>query len=372
MEIIRAEYGAGDKWLDVTDIAKKAVRNGRLTLRAGNTLGKDPAHGVVKQLRVQYTVYGKPLTASAAEGENLVIDPIADERRYRLQPTKKSTALAFTCTFSPKPIPVNLPTSAATFDDCRVSWPAYWKSGGAIDLSGSKDPRWMELERRIVLSQYLMAVNEAGSLPPQESGLVNNGWFGRFHMEMYWWHAAHWALWNRWPELNRSLGIYSKLMKEATQTASREGYAGARWPKCIGPNFVEWPFTIHSWLIWQQPHPIFFADLDYRAHPTRATLEKWKPVVEATADFMASYAFHDEATHRYVLGPPVFLASENTDPLTTQNPTYELAYWRFGLRTAIEWRQTAWVAGETGMVEGLERPCAVAGSRGRLRSARGR
>ena len=41
----------------------------------------------------------------------------------------------------------------------------------------------------------LMAVNEAGSLPPQESGLVNNGWNGKFHMEMYWWHAAHYALW---------------------------------------------------------------------------------------------------------------------------------------------------------------------------------
>lgn len=61
--------------------------------------------------------------------------------------------------------------------------------------------------------------------------------------------------------------------------------------------------------------------------------------MEATADFMASYAFLDKATKRYDLGPPVFLASENTDPLTTQNPTYELAYWRFGLRTALEWRK---------------------------------
>ena len=75
----------------------------------------------------------------------------------------------------------------------------------AGNSSGTREPpliclrartyRWRELERRIVLSQYLLAVNEAGSLPPQESGLVNNGWNGKFHMEMYWWHAAHYALW---------------------------------------------------------------------------------------------------------------------------------------------------------------------------------
>ncbi len=118
-----------------------------------------------------------------------------------------------------------------------------------------------------------------------------------------------------------------------------EGYLGARWPKCIGPGGREWPHEIHSLLIWQQPHPIFFAELDYRAHPTQATLKKWQPIVEASADFLASYAFWDKDTSRYVLGPPVILASENNPPKTTMNPTYELGYWRFGLRTASEWRK---------------------------------
>src|SRR5262249_22301508 len=91
-------------------------------------------------------------------------------------------------------------------------WPRFWRSGGAIDLSHSADPRWMELERRIVRSQYVMAVNEAGAWPPQESGLVNNGWYGKFHMEMYWWHAAHYALWNRWPLLDRSVDVYEHFL----------------------------------------------------------------------------------------------------------------------------------------------------------------
>jgi hypothetical protein len=56
-------------------------------------------------------------------------------------------------------------------------WKEFWMSGGAIGLSGSKDPRWRELERRIVLSRYLMAAPSAGSLPPAETGLMGIDFF---------------------------------------------------------------------------------------------------------------------------------------------------------------------------------------------------
>jgi hypothetical protein len=259
------------------------------------------------------------------------------QREILLKPS--GPALSFTCTFSPGPITTDLPDAAAVIEASRENWPRFWKGGGALDLSGSKDPRWEELERRVVLSQYLMAVNEAGTYPPQESGLVNNGWYGRFHMEMLWWHAAHWALWDRWQEVDRSLDIYKKLLPSARKLAASEGYRGARWPKCIGPDLREWPHEIHALLIWQQPHPIFFAELDYRAHPTRKTLLKWQPIVDATADFLASYAFFDESSHRYVLGPPLQVVSENADARRAMNPAFELSYWRFGLRTAQVWRR---------------------------------
>lgn len=277
-----------------------------------------------------------------------------DEQRFTLQPGQ-TDALSFSCTFSDHEPMRSLPGSEQTFAACRRDWPRFWQTGGAIDLSGSTDPRWPELERRIVLSQYLMKVNEAGSLPPQESGLVNNGWFGRFHMEMLWWHAAHWALWNRWPELDHMLQIYWKLLPGAERLAKSEGYVGARWPKCIGPNLREWPHEIHALLIWQQPHPIFFAELAYRAHPTRATLEKWRPIVEATADFLASYAYFDKRLQRSVLGPPMVVVSENTDPRKTQNPTFELGYWRFGLRVAQEWRQRLGLPPRQEWAESLKR-----------------
>lgn len=339
LKIEVARYGAGDHSVDVSQVLTRSIKRGCLSVRVGNSLGGDPAPQTVKALQITYSYNGHQTTETIPENGLLTIGPVDESRRYMLVPSPASNTLSFVCAFSKVSLPSKLPSATDTIAASQKSWPQYWKSGGAIDLSASTDSRASELERRIVLSQYLLAVNEAGGYPPQESGLVNNGWFGRWHMEMYWWHAAHWALWNRWSELDRSLGIYNAVLAKAKLTAKSEGYQGARWPKCIGPNFVEWPHIIHSLLIWQQPHPIFFADLDYRAHPSVATLKKWEPVVEATADFMASYAFWDAKTNRYVLGPPVVLVSENSDPITTQNPTFELGYWRFGLRMAQQWRE---------------------------------
>jgi hypothetical protein len=218
-------------------------------------------------------------------------------------------------------------------------WPQFWDTGGAIDLSGSSDPRWLELERRIVRSQYALAVNESGNWPPQESGLVNNGWYGKFHMEMYWWHCAHYALWNRWPLLDRSTHVYRSFLSSSQQRAAEQGFRGARWPKMTAPNGVQSPGLQNALLEWQQPHPIFFAELDYRAHPNPQTLSKWRDIVFATADYLASFAFYDPATSRYVLGPPLVIANEGPDPHQAMNPTFELSYWHFALRTAQSWRE---------------------------------
>ncbi|TLS39962.1 hypothetical protein FE633_44050 [Streptomyces montanus] len=88
-------------------------------------------------------------------------------------------------------------TFASVADAAAAWWRDFWTSGAAVDFAGSTNPRAAELERRVVVSQYLTAVNSSGSLPPQESGLVANSWFGKFHLEMHWWHGAHFAAWGR-------------------------------------------------------------------------------------------------------------------------------------------------------------------------------
>ena len=258
------------------------------------------------------------------------------EHTFLLQPRHTST-FSFTCCFSPEPVADVTESVASIERKSAVSWEKYWRSGAAVDLSGSKDPRWLELERRIVLSQYLMRANESGLFPPQESGLVNNGWFGRFHFEMIWWHGVHYGLWNRMECFYNYLNVYKDFMPKALESANSEGRSGARWPKCTGNFNREWPGSAHAYLIWHEPHPIYFAEMQYRQKPAPETLEKWKDVVLNTADYMADYLFYDKKTKQYVLGPPVVVVSENTDPLQTINPIFELGYFRYGLRTALEW-----------------------------------
>jgi hypothetical protein len=91
--------------------------------------------------------------------------------------------------------------------------------------------------------------------------------------------------------------------------------------------------------MWQQPHPIYLAEAIYRAKPERATLEEYAGLVFETAELLASWPGYDAAGRRFVLGPPLIPAQENFPPLTTFNPTFELEYWRFGLRTAQKWRE---------------------------------
>jgi hypothetical protein len=231
-----------------------------------------------------------------------------------------------------------LASYAATSVASVNSWNDFWMSGGAVDLSGSTDPRASELERRIILSQYLTRIQCAGDQPPQETGLTYNSWYGKPHLEMHWWHAAHFALWGRPELLERSLDWYRHVASGARRIAERQGFGGIRWQKMTDPEGRESPSSVGAFLIWQQPHFIYFADLCYRQHPDQATLKKYKDLVFATADFMASYPWYDTVGHRYVLGNGLIPAQERFAAESTINPCFELAYWRWALSTAQRWR----------------------------------
>jgi hypothetical protein len=246
-------------------------------------------------------------------------------------------AIDFTCEFTrDQPTAKPLPASAAR-KSSEHFWRDFWSRGGAIDLSGSTDPRAEELERRIVLSQYLTAIQCSGTTPPQETGLTCNSWYGKFHLEMHWWHAAHFAHWSRTPLLERSMGFYTSILPVARDKATKQGYSGARWPKMTSPDGHDGPSNIGELLIWQQPHPIMLAELCYRASPSRKTLERYREIVMETADFMADFAVLRDG--RFVLGPPVIPAQENHPPRETWNPTFELSYWREALGVAAAWRK---------------------------------
>lgn len=261
-------------------------------------------------------------------------------RRYLLTPAKSKDTFEFVSAFAPEAL-TEVPDASATHAASAKYWPEFWQSGGAIDLSESKDPRWKELERRIVLSQYMTKVNSSGNSPPQESGLFSNSWGGKFHLECAWFHGGHFALWGRpelldgWMRWYRGPGLES-----ARRMAAQQGYKGAKWMKMIAPT-AEWesPSAIGPFRIDQSAMVIHMAELMYHARPTRETLEQLKDVVMQTAEFLVDRLTWDEKTGRYVLGPPLMDTGEITDYRKTLNSTFVLSYWRYGLTTAQVWRQ---------------------------------
>ena len=77
VEILKAQYGAGTKFKDVTETVRK--RAGSLPLIVlpsssyNSSFGGDPAPGIVKELKIQYRINGKPGEASFRENATIML-----------------------------------------------------------------------------------------------------------------------------------------------------------------------------------------------------------------------------------------------------------------------------------------------------------
>jgi hypothetical protein len=218
-------------------------------------------------------------------------------------------------------------------------WHQFWTETAFADFGQCTDPRAKELERRVVLSQYLTRINCANAMPPQETGLTYNSWFGRPHLEMTWWHAVDFALWNQPKVVERMLEWYDNTAAPvAKDIAKRQGFKGLRWMKMTDPWAGEAPSNTGSFLIWQQPHYIYMAEEMYRANPTSGTLKKYADNVEATAEFMADFISYDVKSKKYYLQGATAMQESMSKDFSYNHP-FELAYWYYGLSVANQWRE---------------------------------
>ncbi len=296
-------------------------------------------HSTISKISIQNAVFKRKLddatyiTTWHWTDKNAECTKQSSEHSYVLKPSGNS--IEFSCAFSENKI-CNTATEYSKIEKvASQSWIDYWNSGGAIDFSESADKRWKELERRVVLSQYLMKTQSSGLWPPSELSLMGvDPWSTQFHMEMVWWHMAHYALWDRWDLANESLSCYQKFLPVARKLAKQFGYKGAKWGKQVGPEGRTAPWDGSFILHWQQPHPIFFAELEYRLNPSKETIKKWGDIVVETAEYMADFPTLGEDGKYHLM--PVRTANENDDG---RDPAFELAYWYWALDKAIVWRE---------------------------------
>jgi hypothetical protein len=258
---------------------------------------------------------------------------------FRVVSGRENSALDFTVSFLRGPVAKDRGgLSEVIFAASAAHWQKFWHSGAAVDFTGSTNPLAPKIEERIVLSQYLLAVQMAGDVPPQETGLTCSSWYGKHHTEMIWWHAAQFALFGRDALLAKNLEWYQAQLPAARELAKSRGLAGARWAKMTGNEMRESPGG-PPLIVWNQPHMVYLCELLYRSNPTPATLAKYRELVLETADCLASMLYFDAKRGQYVLGPPLWIAQEIYDPSTSQNPGFELSYWRWALTVAQQWRE---------------------------------
>ena len=267
-----------------------------------------------------------------------------------------------------------------------------------------------------------MMSQEAGSNPPQETGLMTNSWYGKFHLEMRWHHSFHFFLWGREKLAQRAEQYFADVRDPARAfTRDKQGYAGVRWPKMVAPpEFMTWtglpspqgqeedhedeeeeeggatssgdddddntffwydgPSGAGPWILWQQPHPISFAEMAYRNAPTAGTVARYNRTVHDSADFMADFILRNNAIDNfqrdgdgsggrggeqaacYSLGPPMFTAEiesfEGKPATAAKDGTFENVYWHFGLTVANNWRARLQLPPEPRWVEAVEKLCA--------------
>ena len=322
---IRLPYPTGKHADAATDFTKTERHVSRIVATTD--------HSVIIEHVLDATTYYLTLTW---QGEATLDE--CDRHYFALSTT--NDVLAFKATYTPRP---KQESEAFVYDQALravlKSWNRWWQEGAIIDFSDCKDPRAKELERRVVLSQYLTQVNCANAQPPQETGLTYNSWFGRPHLEMTWWHMVDFALWNRPSVVATILDWYNQTAYPvARQIAARQGFKGIRWMKMTDPWAGEAPSNTGSFLIWQQPHYIYMAEEMYRAHPSKETLEKYGKQVEETAEFMADFVSYDAKTKQYFLQGETAMQESMSKDFSFNHP-FELAYWRYGLSVAQQWRE---------------------------------
>lgn len=113
------------------------------------------------------------LISLAGDAFNITRDS-PSAHRYSIRPSKKTSSLSLSVNFRLNGTTLTVPSPSNVFKSSKNEWEQYWSTSGFVDLyTGSSDPRADELQRRIILSRYLMRVNEASDHPPQEVSVMS-------------------------------------------------------------------------------------------------------------------------------------------------------------------------------------------------------
>lgn len=202
-------------------------------------------------------------------------------------------------------------------------------------FDGLEEEQCQELNRRLILSIYLLKVNSSGKYPASETGLTLNSWNSKFHLEMHPWHSLWMAKYGLEERLKGQLEYYLTIVKQAQERAEYQGYQGARLPKMTSPEGEDSPSNIGPLLLWQQPHLFLMLDAIYQVEQNKEFIKKYYPLLLELIVFLESFVYLGEDGF-YHLDQPIIPAQECFDPILTKDPIFEVEYVRYAFQKIIE------------------------------------
>lgn len=155
---------------------------GNWNATGNHTTTLDTQRGSNAQAQITHTLDSATFfTSVGGDSFNITRDTLTGHR-YTLRPSNSSGTFSMTAVFGVGPLHgVSMPAPEAVFDSSMEHWERFWTKSGFIDVAtDSTDFRANELQRRIILSRYLMRVNEAGDTPPQEVSQLSESIFSEF------------------------------------------------------------------------------------------------------------------------------------------------------------------------------------------------
>ncbi len=200
---------------------------------------------------------------------------------------------------------------------------------------GLEEEVCQELNRRMILSIYLLKVNSSGQYPASETGLTLNSWYSKFHLEMHPWHSLWMAKYGLEERLEGQLEYYLTILKKAQERAHYQGYQGARLPKMTSPEGEDSPSNIGPLLLWQQPHLFLMLDAIYQVDQNKQLIKSYYPLLLELIVFLESFVYLNEDCF-YHLDQPIIPAQECYDPILTKDPIFEVEYVRYAFQKIIE------------------------------------
>jgi hypothetical protein len=107
------------------------------------------------------------------DGPCEISGPIPETNKYILKRLPGSKTLHLRTLFTTEKVAHSVKTTSEIEISAARWWNSYWTSGAFVDISATGEPNAIELQRRIILSQYLLAVNSASDYEPQGMSVPN-------------------------------------------------------------------------------------------------------------------------------------------------------------------------------------------------------